>query len=574
MCGIVGVLQYESPVSREVRQKALKILFTDTMEKTESRGEDATGIYQVHRKWPDRDFGDWAMSKKGVKVSEWLFLDNEDSKDPVVYNDFINSWLEHPQELTALIGHCRKATVGSRGSDNDDNHPFTVQLDKDNAILGIHNGTLANHEIIFRKLPKMLKRQGTVDSEAIFHLMFHLSEHGTKPWDEKMLVKLGQRLDGAAACVVVNTRFPNIVATWRFGRPLEYILIAPLNIVLVCSDKKFAEAALDKYEFIRKMFDTSLPSLDIHDSGLTERDFRIFDTSKPWPEGKPGFQDLAKISIRGDMKPYTKPLEEGWFIPKTEDKKKPTTTSGYTAPAGCGENYSGTGRTQGAGVKTTKVAAHSPGKSAGTKALGPGTASKEDAEETGVVVEIEVPTSEERATKAFEHAKSMGVCTHFGSQRDLSTNIGCSLLELGKLTPLELANLVAKNHFNLGYAVANFDAKAELDGTRRKGRDLIARLEAITKKKSRAEGRIWELKQLVTIMLGLVDSGYPINKENVDITLTSFSELSEDRRCDILLLADDILKDKSVKKVVEGLRKRFEEAKTRRTGTKTTTAKG
>ena len=117
MCGIVGILQYDSEVSREVRHRALKILFSEAMRKTETRGEDATGIYQVHTD------GDWAMTKKGIRASEWLFLDGEDSDDPIVYSDFMDSWLEHPQELTALVGHCRKATVGSKGKDNDDISP-------------------------------------------------------------------------------------------------------------------------------------------------------------------------------------------------------------------------------------------------------------------------------------------------------------------------------------------------------------------------------------------------------------------------------------------------------------------
>ena len=44
MCGIVGIIQYKSAVPREIRHRALKILFSETMLKTEIRGKDATGI--------------------------------------------------------------------------------------------------------------------------------------------------------------------------------------------------------------------------------------------------------------------------------------------------------------------------------------------------------------------------------------------------------------------------------------------------------------------------------------------------------------------------------------------------
>ena len=542
MCGIVGILQYENEVDREVRHRALKILFSDAMQKTETRGEDATGIYQVHTD------GDWAMTKKGIKSSEWLFLDGKDSDDPVVYSDFMDSWLDHPHELTALVGHCRKATVGSKGGDNDDNHPFAVQLDERNAILGIHNGTLHNHERIFNKLPKFLKRQGKVDSESIFHLMFHLSEHGTKPWDSEMMQKLGRRLDGAAACIVVNTRFPEKVATWRFGRPMEYFLISPLNIVIICSEKKFVEAALDKYELYRKLFDQELPELDTYDTVLTEKDFRIFDTSLPWPAGKPGFQDMNKISERGDMKPYNQGMEDGWYTPTTTTPAKGTGTGTGTG------GYSGANRT-GAQAKVTKPA---------VKALPATTGGKKGSDDDlAVIVEVEIG-SEKEAIDATERAKSMGICTHYDGEQEIAKTIGMTQVEMDKLSKVELSNLIAKAHFNFGYAVSTFDRKQEIEKTRKGGRDLTKRLEKAEEKKKRSENRIWELKQLVTLMLGLDDSGYPINEQNIRISLSAFSALNESRRKDISDMAKSIFTDKNVMKVIRELREQYKQAKQRK----------
>lgn len=548
MCGIVGVLQYKTKVPRHVRQRALRILFSETMLKTEVRGEDATGIYQVHEN------GDWAMTKKGVKASQWMFLDSKESGDPVVYSDFMDGWAQHPHDLSALVGHCRKATVGSKGKNNDDNHPFAVQLDADNAILGIHNGTLDNHEVIFKKLPPMLKRQGAVDSESIFHLMFHLSEHGTKPWDGEMMKHLGKRLEGAYACIVVNSRFPNKVATFRDGRPMEFFLIAPLNIVLITSEKKFVDAALDKYEFIRRLIDPELPALQTYDTVLTERDYRIFDTSVEFPEGKPAFQDLNRISERGDMRTYNGPLEEGWGVVKAATTAvttyPPTTPGAYKGAA----QYSGAAGA--AAAKTSKA-------SDTVKALPAKIDDKKD-DDAIVTVEVEIG-SEDEAKKGYERAKSLGLSVHYDSESEIAKTLGLTQIELDKLTKVEYANLLSAAHFNFGYAVSRFDYKAEIEDVRKKGRDQNKRLEKAEEKKRRAENHVWELKQLVSIMLALMDSKFSVTEQNIGISLTAFAKLNEQRKKDIMKIAKDILSDKGVRQVVNQLRTRYREAAEKKT---------
>jgi hypothetical protein len=545
MCGIVGVLQYKTKVPRHVRQRALRILFSETMLKTEVRGEDATGIYQVH------EDGDWAMTKKGVKASQWMFLDSKESEDPVVYSDFMDGWAQHPHDLTALVGHCRKATVGSKGKDNEDNHPFAVQLDQDNAILGIHNGTLDNHEIIFKKLPPMLKRQGKVDSEAIFHLMFYLSEHGTKPWDGEIMKNLGKRLEGAYACIVVNSRFPNKVATFRDGRPMEFFLIAPLNIVLICSEKKFADAALEKYEFIRRLLDPELPALQVYDTALVEKDYRIFDTALEFPEGKPTFQDLNRISERGDIRTFNGGLEEGWKVEKTTTTTyPPTTPTTYKV----GTQYSGAAGA--AAAKTSKADDK-------VKALPAKIEDKKD-DDAIVTVEVEIG-SEEEAKKGYEKAKSLGLSVHYDSENEVAKTLGLTQTELDKLTKVELANLLSATHFNFGYAVSRFDYKAEIEDVRKKGRDQNKRLEKSEEKKRRAENHVWELKQLISIMLALMDSKFSVTEQNIGISLTAFAKLSDQRKKDIMKMAKDILSDKGVRQVVSQLRSRYKEAAERKT---------
>ena len=99
MCGIVGMLQYESEVSREIRQQALNILFSETMAGTVTRGKDATGLFQVHKN------GDWLMTKKGQIVTEWLKAKRTGDKneDPIVYQEIVESWGEHPFELSSVV---------------------------------------------------------------------------------------------------------------------------------------------------------------------------------------------------------------------------------------------------------------------------------------------------------------------------------------------------------------------------------------------------------------------------------------------------------------------------------------
>ena len=555
MCGIVGVAQYKSGVPREIRQKALKILFSDVMLKTETRGEDATGVYQVH------EDGDWAMSKKGVKVSEWLFQDAGSTEDPVVYSDFMDSWSQHPIEMTSLVGHCRKATIGSKGRDNDDNHPFAVQLDKKNAILGVHNGTLNNHEVIFNKLPKMLKRQGKVDSESIFHLLFHLSEQGTKPINGEMLKTLGRRLEGSFACVVVNTRFPHIMATFREGRPLEYFMISPLNIVVMASMKSFVESAIEKYDFIRKMLDPELPPLLYDDRTLSDKDYRIFDTSRKFPEGKPTFNDLDAISEKGELRKFNDTLDSSW--------KAPTSSSSTTGGA-----YHYSGGTSKAGGSSSAIAAKTSkstvdDKKASTHKQGP----KKGEDDLITTVEVEIGGDED-AKKSFERVRSLGVCTNYATMAEVASSLNTTVVELNKLGPVEVINLAVQAHFNLGYAASKFDSKSQTADVLKKGAAQNKKLEKAESKQQRAQNHVWELKQVITIMLALAEGKYPITMQNIDISMGAFKELSEDRRKDVLKMAGEILGDRNVQKVVQDLYAAYRRAadKKQRRSERTSTA--
>jgi hypothetical protein len=565
MCGIVGVIQYESKVPRELRYKALRILFSELMLKNELRGKDATGLYQVMAS------GDWLMTKKAQRAADWLFLDRQDPKceDPIVYADIMGSWAEHPEELRAVIGHCRAKTVGN--TDNENNHPFAIQLDEKNALLGVHNGTLFNHEIIFSRLPKIIERQGSVDSEAIFHFLYYLTNYGKAPITPDTIKHLGKRLDGAYACVVVNSRFPNQISVFRDGRPMELFMLAPLNVVVLASERRIIESALDKYEFIRRLVDPELPALETENRVLPDKDFRIFDASKKFPEGKPSWNDFDEISEKGEIRKFNGGVEENWKDPKNASTSRSTfygnsRSNKYSRPAGSQSTNTEAGTST---APVTAARATKPATSAtpGTKAI-PATAGKGtkpgvavDAE-TSETVQLEIG-SEEEARRGYEKARSLGVCVHYDTAQEVAEALGRDGGDLARLDVVVLANALSKTHFNLGYAASRVDTKNEVSTIRSKAREQLSRLEKAEEKKKRAQNHLWEYKIVIQILLALNEGQYNLDVKNVECVLDAFPSLSEQRRKDVLRAAEELLTSAETGQLVARLQARFKEAEQR-----------
>jgi hypothetical protein len=556
MCGIVGIIQYESRVDRVVRAKALRILFSDIMLLTEPRGDDATGIYQVHAD------GDWMMAKKGQKVSQFLYeVGGKD--DPITYSDFMGTWDQHEMEMTALVGHCRKATVGSRGQNNDDNHPFAVQLDERNAILGVHNGTLTNHETIFKNLTCKLPRQGSVDSESIFHLMYEETEKGTKHMTGDILRRMGERIDGAYAVIAVNTRFPNQISVFREGRPTDMIMIAPLNIVILASMRKFVEEALAKYEFFRRMMDSSLPELTTTDRMLPEREYRIFDTTLPFPTGKLEWNDFDAVSEKGEMRRLVNPILDNWKPPASSSSNIYSSEfhgrhsayhdSGFTRiPSKAVEILSTPAPTR----TTTPV---SPAALSGVRALPAWIGGLEEVTKVDAEIVLGEPTEKE-ATRGFHQAASLGLCVSYDSTAEVAKALGKTEPEINKTPPMELANELSKLHFNFGYAMGTIDSEASSEEVRRLGRQQLQKMERLAEKQKKAEKHIWELKGLLQIGISLAACGFPINERNAKTVLQSFKALPAERAVDVEKMLHSVLGDKSAQKVVKDLTSKLKNA--------------
>jgi predicted glutamine amidotransferase len=546
MCGIVGVVQYDSEVSKETRQKALKILFADAMLRTQSRGRDATGMYQV------MENGDWMMAKKAEKVTDWLSKERSDDTDPQIYQDFVDTWGSYPHNLSALVGHCRAKTVG--GTDNENNHPFAIQVDDSNAILGVHNGTLDNHEIIFDRLPKILERQGSVDSEALFHYLFHATGHGTEEMTPEIIKSLGERVEGAYAVVMANSRFPHQVSVFRQTRTMHMFMISPLNIVMMASESKFIKEALEQYDFVRQFVDQDLPKLETEDRMLSERDYRIFDTRKEWPSIL-NYQSFDSISEGGEFKKNNAAILAEWRKDTPASSNKGNTNKGNTAHT----------------PKVTK-GPFSANKNKPDKV----TAKKEkEEEEESVIVDVEIldkdgkaldmsPDEAKETEKAWKDAKSLGLMVSYESDRELSTHLGLNEIDVAGMGQLHLANELSKIHFPLYYALGRSDSASEIEGVKKGARGQHGRIERAEEKKKLAEGKIWEFKTLTQILAVLHGRHYKLCAHNVKLVLDAYPGLSQSRRTDVFRTAELVLSSPDTMKIIESLAPFFEKAETKK----------
>ncbi len=233
MCGIIGMFAFSKGSTAEeniLRRESMLYLFTEILERTRTRGPDATGVSALFSD------GNSIIQKGNVKSSEFISnFGGEDDK----YDGFINTCKASDAELNILMGHCRKSSVGNTW-DNENNHPI-----KAGEIIGVHNGTLKNHEIIFNKLD--CDRDGEVDSEAIMRLLQYLTNDCEDPFTLETLWETYRRLEGAFTTISYNANNPYQVALMRKERPMEIAIINSLKLLVVVSEKIFLEEALFDY---------------------------------------------------------------------------------------------------------------------------------------------------------------------------------------------------------------------------------------------------------------------------------------------------------------------------------------
>ena len=276
MCGIIAALAYgefEEKRMERIRQESMIFLTSELLQLTQGRGKDATGVATMFSNC------DYMGLKMGVAAQEFIARFGGKETD---YEGYLKVWRK--KETTPakiVIGHCRKPSVATTATpdDNKNNHPIKV-----GEIVGVHNGTLTNHEKIFKNLA--CKRDGAVDSEAIFRLLSHYTTNGTEPFTPQALQETCKRISGTYAVLAFSGNNPFQLAAFRDGKPLEILIIRPLKLVLLASEKDFLRTALFRYNKMANLYQTgvlkfiSLTKGDIEEGSLADDSLFLFDVRK------------------------------------------------------------------------------------------------------------------------------------------------------------------------------------------------------------------------------------------------------------------------------------------------------
>jgi len=242
MCGIVAALAYgnvDDKVKDKIRQEAMIFSMTELLQLTQNRGKEATGIVTMF------DDCDYLGLKMGVCAVDFIMRFGGTKED---YEGYLKVWRKKYNARMSL-GHCRKPSTGGGASadDNVNNHPIKV-----GDILGVHNGTLLNDDEIFKNLG--CKRDGNVDSEAIFRLLNHYTNDGQEPFSLDGLSEVCRRIDGTYSVLAISGSNPFQMAGFRDGRPLEALLIRPLQILVLASEKEFLKSILLRLEKMSHLY--------------------------------------------------------------------------------------------------------------------------------------------------------------------------------------------------------------------------------------------------------------------------------------------------------------------------------
>lgn len=138
LCGIAGFCLNPNETVN-ARRLAASLLYG-----IETRGYDATGAA-------------WRKDDGTVEAQ----------KQAVPARKFIKDTLSVPRGAQDVILHTRFATQGSENN-NLNNHPVRV-----GPVVGVHNGMISNDRQLFNRMGVADKRQGEVDTEAIFAAIFY-----------------------------------------------------------------------------------------------------------------------------------------------------------------------------------------------------------------------------------------------------------------------------------------------------------------------------------------------------------------------------------------------------------------
>lgn len=262
MCGVVGAFLLKAPfkVDPGVRRALSYWIHNEVLYHTVERGKDSTGFavsFDPPAGSDEKPF--WFCVKQPVKTEEFFLNNGEGYKykgqQPHENIDALSrAILKVPGEMRFLLGHTRKKTLGTHLNPHN-NHPIVV-----GNIVGIHNGGVRNHDTIFEHYKEKWTRVGEVDSEAIIQLLAENANDRALDWEDINFVN--ERILGARAVMAFNSIAPENVVFFRNSeRPLDITYIPELGLLILNSERKFLNAALDSYNRIRLISQDDLPVL-------------------------------------------------------------------------------------------------------------------------------------------------------------------------------------------------------------------------------------------------------------------------------------------------------------------------
>ena len=270
MCGILTVAKLENKLDSKLHKKVMKFFTIELLLKSQSRGEDGTGLAMC--------FGNGQVFgiKRSEKATDFARYDKEDHN----LKTLLKVWGKYTPSL--IMGHCRKASVGSKEVINT--QPFLI-----GNILGVHNGTLRNHEKIKDKLK--IETEGDVDSELIFHIL-------NNSFDKELTFDLAEetvnKLRGAFAVLAVDINYPYKILGFRDARPIVIGVDKGLGLLVIVSEKKFITETEELYNRLKYLHKLKWPKANFEITELKDDTAFLLDLLKNTLETK----EMPKTSSR------------------------------------------------------------------------------------------------------------------------------------------------------------------------------------------------------------------------------------------------------------------------------------
>lgn len=301
MCGILGAMFF--PTKKRVKNRlwATQHILAEAFAESKERGKDAAGAAMIA--------GDYYAVVKGPWASdEFMLKDKEDGiqstalENNVVkpFDAFSQICRRKEEDLSLIVMHTRAKTQGSE-YENKNNHPILVpnEPEVDATIIGVHNGTIRNDDLIRNELKKekALVTDAEVDSAAIFEVIH--STLGDEEPDLEHMDEIAKWLEGLFAICAVSRHHPHKVMFWRDSRPLDYVISEDLGIVFFSSDDKFLKEAIARYNRQRTLFKQrlSLPEISFESRIHTDDWSVLFDTNTvlgTYGDKKFGIEEFAQ----------------------------------------------------------------------------------------------------------------------------------------------------------------------------------------------------------------------------------------------------------------------------------------